>query len=599
MQEDKELLTQLEELAELNQDLKSRLVKLEEEREYLGSLLDNIPDAIYFKDLKSQFVKVNKAWVEKSGAGCPEDMVGKTDFDIFTEEHARQAFADEQEIIKSATPLVGIEEKETWPNRPDTWVSTTKLPLYNSKGKIIGTFGLSRDITEIKQYRDALQKAKNELEIRVEERTTDLRNANTQLKTRIEQLNTLNDRVYNLSRLIHVDELYPVIIEDFLQRFPRAEASLTIHTKKGYTCVHATEGLNTNEGKIASEKSFSFFWEAQKKRCFIIEDWKNSENINQHVWPNVEDLPCFVAIPLPGDNTLSSFIQIFTTKEFISIFEQEKPLITTLAAHAAVCLSNAVRYKELGDKARLEGELNAARNIQRSFTPQFVPSINHVNLKGLYIPAFEVGGDYLDYFETDDGHWVIVIADVCGKGVPAALFMTILRSTFRAQARKESSAKNLLCTVNESMQLNIDNRSFVTALCLIIDKDGSSMTYANAGHPRLLKIDNNGEDPRKIECRGIAMGLLNNTSIFSDKIEEISIDLVPGDRYFIYTDGLTESFNEAKELYGMHRLNRVLSKTSSLNPEGILNNIIEDVNQHTKEVSFNHDDLTMLAIEVY
>ena len=80
--------------------------------------------------------------------------MGKTDFDVFTLEHARQAFKDEQEIIRTGKPIVSIEEKETWPNRPDTWVSTTKMPFKDRKGKIVGTFGISRDITEVKKYRD-------------------------------------------------------------------------------------------------------------------------------------------------------------------------------------------------------------------------------------------------------------------------------------------------------------------------------------------------------------------------------------------------------------------------------------------------------------
>jgi sigma-B regulation protein RsbU (phosphoserine phosphatase) len=135
-------------------------------------------------------------------------------------------------------------------------------------------------------------------------------------------------------------------------------------------------------------------------------------------------------------------------------YPQERTVLATLAAHTAICLSNALHYQELGEKSRLDGELDAARSIQSRFTPNFRPQIPHVNLKGVYYPAYEVGGDYLDYFQTEDGQWVIVIADVCGKGIPAALLMTMLRSTFRVEARKETSAKRLLCAVNQVMAVN-------------------------------------------------------------------------------------------------------------------------------------------------
>ena len=114
----------------------------------LQSLIDNIPDSIYFKDKVSCFIRINKALAERFGLSDPELAVGKNDFDFFSEEHAQQAYEEEHRIIQSGKPLVNIEEKEIWFDRPDTWVSTTKMPLCDQHGTIIGTFGLSREITE-------------------------------------------------------------------------------------------------------------------------------------------------------------------------------------------------------------------------------------------------------------------------------------------------------------------------------------------------------------------------------------------------------------------------------------------------------------------
>lgn len=114
----------------------------------LQSLLEYIPDTIYFKDLESRFILINHAAAELFKLASPEDAVGKTDFDIFSEEHASAAFADEQEIIRTGIPIIGKEEKETWPNGTISWATTTKLPLRNNKGEIVGTFGISRNITE-------------------------------------------------------------------------------------------------------------------------------------------------------------------------------------------------------------------------------------------------------------------------------------------------------------------------------------------------------------------------------------------------------------------------------------------------------------------
>ncbi len=113
----------------------------------LQALLQHLPDAVYFKDRQSRFLRVNVAKARKTGNRTPAELVGQTDFDHFTAEHAQTAFDDEQRIIATGEPLLDREEKETWPDGHVTWVSTTKLPLRDLDGATIGTFGISRDIT--------------------------------------------------------------------------------------------------------------------------------------------------------------------------------------------------------------------------------------------------------------------------------------------------------------------------------------------------------------------------------------------------------------------------------------------------------------------
>jgi PAS domain S-box-containing protein len=137
---------------------------LARERTFLNTLMDNVPDFIYFKDASSRFVRISKAQAQAFGLRDPAEVVGKTDSDFFTEEHARGAYEDEQRIIRTGQPIVGLVEKETWPDRPDTWASTTKMPLRDEKGNIVGTFGISRDITERKQMEEALVKRTSELQ---------------------------------------------------------------------------------------------------------------------------------------------------------------------------------------------------------------------------------------------------------------------------------------------------------------------------------------------------------------------------------------------------------------------------------------------------
>jgi diguanylate cyclase (GGDEF)-like protein/PAS domain S-box-containing protein len=129
---------------------------LKQEIFLLETMMDNIPDSIYFKDRDSRFTRVNQYTARKFGLTRPDEVLGRTDFDLFTSEHALQAFRDEQEIVRTGRPLVNMEEKETLPGGTVRWVSTTKMALRDSNGQIVGTFGISRDITERKRAEEQL-----------------------------------------------------------------------------------------------------------------------------------------------------------------------------------------------------------------------------------------------------------------------------------------------------------------------------------------------------------------------------------------------------------------------------------------------------------
>ena len=133
------------------------------DRHLLTTLMDHIPDNIYFKDLESRFIAVNRAMARLFGKEDPSELLGKTDLDIFCADHAFRAMEDERRIVESGEPVVNVEEMETWPDGHVTWVSSTKMPLCDPRGRIIGTFGVSRDITLRKRAEQELARVAGEL----------------------------------------------------------------------------------------------------------------------------------------------------------------------------------------------------------------------------------------------------------------------------------------------------------------------------------------------------------------------------------------------------------------------------------------------------
>jgi serine phosphatase RsbU (regulator of sigma subunit) len=462
---------------------------------------------------------------------------------------------------------------------------------------VIGLLGLSRDITKLKEFEEALQKANTLLEQRVEERTQDLTKANQKMEEHIAQLNFLNTSFHSLSTIIQLSDLLRALLNIFLMRFPQSQGSISMKSRDGISCVNATTQLNSDAGKAATLQMIRSLVPDDMEQPLILDAWYKDDRVRNIKFQIDITLASCIIIPLRVDKNTVVLIQLFTLPDYAEHYRLNRPVFSALESHAALCLSNAVKYNELAQKSRLDGELDAARSIQRRFTPDAKPAIPHINIASIYTPANEVGGDYLDYFPTEQGLWVVVIADVCGKGVPAALLMTMIRSTFRVEAKHETSAKNLMCAVNDFMATNLDERSFVTALCLIIDPKTRTMTYARAGHPHLLKVGAKGEVPENVECNGMALGLIQDFATFNEMTQEVKIGLKSGERYVIYTDGVTESVNLSKNDYGLNRLQDLLAVNRTASADSLITLVMDDIKNFTNGAS-QHDDLTLLAFDI-
>jgi PAS domain S-box-containing protein len=148
---------------DLERRVQDRTRELVHEQFLLRTLLDNIPDSIYFKDREGRFLRSSRAQAKRFGLSDPAETIGKTDFDFFKKEHAEEALADEQQIIQTGQPLVGIEENSSLADGTERWVSTSKMPLRDQQGSVVGTFGISREITERKRAEQALAKDRSVL----------------------------------------------------------------------------------------------------------------------------------------------------------------------------------------------------------------------------------------------------------------------------------------------------------------------------------------------------------------------------------------------------------------------------------------------------
>jgi PAS domain S-box-containing protein len=220
---------------QLEAKVAERTGELAFEQGLLRTLLDNLPDKIYFKDTQSRFVRTGKAQAQTLGAASPAEVIGRTDFDYFGEKHARQAFADEQEVMRTGQPLLGKVEQEDRPDGRVTWALTSKIPWRDKDGKIIGTFGVSKDITAIKEAQRAVEELHKQLVETsrqagmAEVATSVLHNVGNVLNSVNVSATLVGDRlraskVANLPKLVAMLQDHAADLADFLANDPKGRA---------------------------------------------------------------------------------------------------------------------------------------------------------------------------------------------------------------------------------------------------------------------------------------------------------------------------------------------------------------------------------------
>ena len=246
------------------------------------------------------------------------------------------------------------------------------------------------------------------------------------------------------------------------------------------------------------------------------------------------------------------------------------------------------------EKERIGAELDVAKHIQASMLPCIFPAFperSEIDIYATMEPAKEVGGDFYDFFMVDDTHLAIVMADVSGKGVPAALFMVIGKTLIKDHTTPGRDLGRVFTEVNQLLCESNSEELFITAFEGVLDLVTGEFVYVNAGHemPFICKAGGDFE-PYKIRAAFVLAGMEGM------KYRAGSMMLEPGDKIFQYTDGVTEATNINNELYGMQRLGEILNKVKTGTPHDILPAIKEDIDAFVGEAP-QFDDITMLCLE--
>lgn len=513
-----------------------------DDSEILRILMETIPDRIYFKDLHSRFVRNNTAHAHSMGAASPAECVGKTDFDFFSHEHASRAFADEQRIIRTGEPMIGIVERTILRDGTQGWGSTTKMPWRNARGEIIGTYGLTRDVTAAKDAEERLTEERNLLRKIIDHLPTRLYLKDTQAR-------------YVLNNQSHLEML----------------GAKTQNEASGRTTLDFFPGERGHQA-LADDKQ-------------VLETGKPILNQEKSNFAAEGDVQWSLVTKVPLHDIRGQLIGLVGISHDIT--------------------RRKLAEEELQRRqAEMESDLRMARQVQEAFFnrahPVFprgaAPSESLLRFSHRYIPATTLGGDFFDILQISDTKCGVLVCDVMGHGVRAGLLTALVRGVVEEIGHRASDPVHVLAEVNHSLMPIIEQTGqpvFATAFFGVIDTATCTLTYGNAGHPPpLIRRAADGQIARLAPADPEpAAGLLADF-----RYTRHEVPFHRGDLFFGYTDGILEASDRSGEMFGQERLCRFLARSARGSGPDVSDRLLAELEAYSGRKVFE-DDVCLVTIE--
>ena len=298
-----------------------------------------------------------------------------------------------------------------------------------------------------------------------------------------------------------------------------------------------------------------------------------------------------VSVPLIFNEELLGVVQV-VNKEHGREFQQDDiHLLKALSNGAAIAIQNVKYAQRLLQEERIRSELLIAHQIQQGILPRPFPPQPGVHFEALNLPAKVVSGDFYDYFQVSDDEFAFVIGDVCGKGVPAAIFMASSRSMIKAQAVSNPRPASVMPLANRLIAQDAQAGMFVTVLYGLYNTRTRVLSYTNAGHTRPLLLRPSTGCCSSLFNANLPMGMFEHIDF-----SHVEMELRQGDMLLLYTDGINEAENMDGKQFGMDHLARIVSESSARSPIDLIKAIIEEVTQFS-EGQEQKDDITLLIMQ--
>ncbi len=390
----------------------------------------------------------------------------------------------------------------------------------------------------------------------------------------------------------------------------RAGAILLTDKSKKHLIPRITEGffppVTPSEGYIVSKEKFlvnKFMSEkinlgesyighvAETRQPLMIQDALHDSRIVQSA-KGLMDIRTVIAVPLAIQKELLGVIALVNKEEGGAFSEADFSLANSIADQAAITIRNFHMYSQMLEKRRDEREIEIASKIQHGMLPNTFPKNDYLHVWAYCQPAKGIGGDYFDFLEFEHNRLGVVMADVAGKGVPAALVMVMIRSVVRSVAKYDAEAGDVVKQVNYSIHGEVTQERYATMFYFNYDAYSGLLNYSNAAHGPMLVYRSLTDEYEMLDTPGIPVGIDQNQEYGQD-----STILNSGDIAMLYTDGITEAMNEKREQYSIERVMDYIKAHKDMDAEELGKSLLQDIQEFAGEAP-QHDDQTMIILKI-
>lgn len=409
---------------------------------------------------------------------------------------------------------------------------------------------------------------------------TELKNTYRNLDRRIHELNTLFDLSKEFNLLVDREKIsrifkFALLGQLFIRTF------FLIYKNQDDINLLAASGLQEHPD---SEEIHNLFESTKEDVVRVDENYGED-----HSWICESDITALISISIQNEKV--AVIGVGERANDVPFSETDFNFLKSLANLAVISIQKTYFLEERIDKERMEEELSIAKSIQQGLLPDPIPEIDGVDLAASTISSREVGGDYFDVAKTPDGNTILAIADVTGKGVPAALLMANLQSMLHVLLPVDITLSEATERINNLIFRNTPSDKFITFFWAKYISTHKILRYVNAGHNPPLLLRNNSDKFEELSEGGLLLGAMETMMPYDQKDVQLNFN----DLLICYTDGVNEAMNTEEEEYGINRLKKCIIKNRDKTSEEIMEAIVEEVTTFSNQKLF--DDLTLMVIK--